>query len=77
MKAALAGIGSPVFQWEASDGGGLETLKSKWVKLAPKILGKDLKPENIDYRSGWLTYVDDKNSGIGPPGTHQQSPARP
>lgn len=40
-------------------------LDGKLVKHAPKILGKDLKPENIRYTGNWLAYVDDKNYGIG------------
>lgn len=43
----------------------------KLVKHAPKMLGKDLKPENIKYSGNWLAYVDDNNFGIGiyTPGT--------
>jgi hypothetical protein len=40
-------------------------LDGKLVKHAPKILGKDLKPENIKYTGNWLAYVDDNNFGIG------------
>ena len=43
----------------------------KPVKHAPVMLGKDLKPESIDYTGGWLAFVDDNNFGIGihTPGT--------
>jgi len=43
----------------------------KLVKHAPVMLGKDLKPERIDYTGGWIAYVNDKNFGIGihTPGT--------
>lgn len=43
----------------------------KLVKHAPVMLGKNLKPERIDYSGGWLAFVDDKNFGIGihTPGT--------
>jgi hypothetical protein len=37
----------------------------KLVKHAPVNLGKDLKPENIQYTGGWLAFVDDDNFGIG------------
>jgi hypothetical protein len=45
----------------------------KLVKHAPIMLGKDLKPENINYSGEWLAYVDDHNFGIGihTPGTKQ------
>ncbi len=45
----------------------------KLVKHAPKMLGKDLKPETIKYSGNWLAYVDDKNFGIGiyTPGTEE------
>lgn len=43
----------------------------KLVKHAPVMLGKTLKPENINYTGGWLAFVDDRNFGIGihTPGT--------
>jgi len=45
----------------------------KLIKHAPIMLGKDLKPEQIDYTGSWLAYVDDKDFGIGihTPGTNQ------
>jgi len=45
----------------------------KLVKHAPKILGKDMRPENIKYGGNWLAYVDDNNFGIGiyTPGTEE------
>jgi hypothetical protein len=45
----------------------------KLVKHAPVMLGKDLKPEQINYTGGWLAFVDDNNFGIGihTPGTHK------